>query len=60
MLVDHSTHLICKALVPSTLALSYLVMYGVVTLISFGFAAFPARCFPSPAGALLSYAPASA
>ena len=27
---EHVTHAICKALVPSTLALSYLVIYGVV------------------------------
>ena len=31
-----ATHLICSALVPSTLALSYLVMYGVVVRLSSG------------------------
>jgi hypothetical protein len=41
-----STDLICKALVPITRARSYFVMYGVVTRVSFGFAAFPVRFSP--------------
>jgi hypothetical protein len=40
------TDLICRALVPSTRARSYFVMYGVVTRVSFGFAAFPVRFSP--------------
>ena len=41
------THLICKARVPKILALSYLVMYGVVCLSSFGiFLSFGALSLP--------------
>lgn len=43
-----STHAICRALVPRTLALSYLVMYGVVILFWFA-------CCPSPAGRICTF-----
>lgn len=42
------THAICRARVPSTLALSYLVMYGVVILFWFA-------CWPSPAGRICTF-----
>lgn len=42
------THLICKALVPNILALSYFVKYGVVTLTLFGCLS-PAIVFAPPA-----------
>ncbi len=43
-----NTHAICRARVPSTLALSYLVMYGVVIL-------FWLACCPSPAGRICTF-----
>lgn len=42
------THAICRALVPRTRALSYLVMYGVVILFWFA-------CCPSPAGRICTF-----
>lgn len=42
------THAICRALVPRTLALSYLVIYGVVILFWFA-------CCPSPAGRICTF-----
>lgn len=42
------THAICRALVPNTRALSYLVMYGVVIL-------FWLACWPSPAGRICTF-----